>query len=859
MKYKSIFFILLFLNGLCFGDENVNNIREDLPEDKQGLFPIHIPEYHGIEQLILLSNRWVIVVFNDAQEVREKIDQLSNGKYFKSINDLVESVKIDRTNWAARDAYLKLFDENFAHARNLAGERTLDEASTYSIQSSDDPRYKEPISPVKVTRMITSIGNGKLPEEYSIRYAHNCYLEFPHPMENNKHYTITITQPQSVNNGKSTTFIYDELRSVSRAIKVNQVGYLPSCKKKFAYLGSYLQEYGPQDFSNIKEFSVISVETGKTVLKWPVNLRAKNVVVPLKKADDQQEEHGQPFLTGEDVYEMDLRGLNEVGNFFITIPGVGRSWAFRHAPDVYGDVFYIGTRGFYHQRCGIALGEPYTAWPRIKCHTEPVYESDGIPDIMGITLPKEYEVFDVVGGSIDMTRQTVDATGGLHDAADWDRNLSHYTNIFDLLNVYQIYSHKFTDNQLNLPESGNGIPDILSEVEYDLKLWKKSMREDGAVAGMIETSTHPRIDDPKFHYAYSLRTRWASLIYAAAAAQYASIIKKYDENLAREYRETAIKAYQFGADPKNTLTHYTIHAAKNRGTGEKYSFEFNEKEEFDTPYLIHAKLQLFLLTDDKIYLNGIEKLLLKSPPPYGWPFQFYDFSPWIYYGLFSEKVAGHIPKLVIRKWEEHFIKPAEQLLKDLEQQPYRQSWPHFKDYWMSWGATNMANQARALCIAYIITNDERYREAAILNMDFMLGANPKGMCWTTGLGFVYPIEIQHEVSENDGIMDPVPGITIFGVNEGIFYDLRKSVWEWTAVDKSEKFLKEKNLNIPLWRRWFAHPHLNVPQNEFSVSATISATAFVSAVLLMDDWSPSTKLKDKHPRRDDLLFGNWYLP
>ena len=55
-------------------------------------------------------------------------------------------------------------------------------------------------------------------------------------------------------------------------------------------------------------------------------------------------------------------------------------------------------------------------------------------------------------------------------------------------------------------------------------------------------------------------------------------------------------------------------------------------------------------------------------------------------------------------------------------------------------------------------------DAAILNFDFMLGANPMGMSWTTRLSYV-ATDIQHEISQKDGIHDP-PGITIYGITGG---------------------------------------------------------------------------------------------
>ncbi len=76
---------------------------------------------------------------------------------------------------------------------------------------------------------------------------------------------------------------------------------------------------------------------------------------------------------------------------------------------------------------------------------------------------------------------------------------------FDLLSLYELKPGNFTDNQFNIPESGNGIPDILDEAEYGLLVWKKGMTPEGGVPGFVETTAHPTLDDPAYKFAYSLR------------------------------------------------------------------------------------------------------------------------------------------------------------------------------------------------------------------------------------------------------------------------------------------------------------------------------------------------------------------
>lgn len=826
-----------------------------LPAAREGRYPLLLPECSGqVKQMLLLDNRRLIVAVYDVPEVVARMDALSGGKLVSAVTGFRESEAAGRPNWTLFRLPEKIRGSYLAQAREETGERKLDLPATFRIASDGDAGYRGGLPCARVTRVLVSLGGCRVDGGHLVDYGHTCLLELPAPLKPGQRYTITVADRGAV------SFTYDERRLVSRALKVNQAGYLPDAGAKFAYLGAFGYAFGPLEFPQAQTFTVVNAATGEEALTGPVRLRERDprfAPIPDKPAAGER-----PPMYGEVVYELDLAGLKAHGNFFITIPGVGRSWTFRHAPDAYGEAFYIAVRGFYHQRAATALEAPFTAWTRPKSTMhDTVYECGHVAFPPHAGSPKGFEIFDVIGATLDRGRVTRDVVGGWYDAADWDRNQLHFSAVFDLLNAYAFNPEAFTDGQLRLPESGNGVPDILDEVRWGLECWRRSQSTGGGVSGFIETSTHPRYCDTNYPYAFSRRTRWNSLIYAAGAAQYARLAAPFDAPSSALYAESARRAWRFGVDPANSLGALEIPARKKRGTGDAYSYPWREEESHLLPYRVHAAYQMFRLTRDTSYLGGLGETAASALPPFAWHFSHRDFSAWTCAELALDPERA-LPPEVAARWRAFYVKEADGLVAQLAAMPYRETWPRHQDFWVGWGASNVNNFNRCLAIAWRLTGDAKYRDAIANNLDFMFGANPLGLCWTTGIGYAYPIDIQHANSEADGLMDPVPGLTIYGLNGGpaMHHRARELVWESKGPDgKPVPFIAPENTKVPFFRCWSAHPDVNTGQCEFTVHETMAATAFSTAVLLAPGWKPDQELLSRGPRRDDLLFGYWPLP
>ncbi len=85
----------------------------------------------------------------------------------------------------------------------------------------------------------------------------------------------------------------------------------------------------------------------------------------------------------------------------------------------------------------------------------------------------------------------------------------------------------------------------------------------------------------------------------------------------------------------------------------------------------------------------------------------------------------------------------------------------------AWGSNAVAsNQGIALIQAYKLTKNKKYLDAALGNLDYILGRNATGYSFLTGFGSKQVMHPHHRPSIADGIVEPVPGLLSGGPNPG---------------------------------------------------------------------------------------------
>jgi hypothetical protein len=183
-------------------------------------------------------------------------------------------------------------------------------------------------------------------------------------------------------------------------------------------------------------------------------------------------------LTRADVYTCDFSDFTGSGAYRLAVEGFGCSPDFTLGRSVYYEPFKTSVRGFFYMRIGEGKDiKPVLRQPRFISGKDPV-DFKVCLTTYGPFHPdwkrSGGDQWDNTGWSKYKepgSPTNPNAWGGHSDATDWDRNLHHISIIWDLLLPYMLSNGKLSDDDCQIRESGNGIPDIIDEALYETDFW----------------------------------------------------------------------------------------------------------------------------------------------------------------------------------------------------------------------------------------------------------------------------------------------------------------------------------------------------------------------------------------------------
>jgi len=553
-----------------------------------------------------------------------------------------------------------------------------------------------------------------------LEVEHRIYLQLAEPLGSAD--LLRIRGPLGVN----FLLPFNDRYLETPVIHLNQVGYNPHATRRYAYISGWIGDGHGLPLTNFPTYAEILIDDAKAAFE-------QRVPVTVRREHDLEAD--------AEVREIDLSGIQpaEGKRLRIRLPGIGVSWPTEVSQSSAFKAFYTLARGIYFNRWGGDLTRRSPPWLR-----PPDYHHVYTAEL------SDFEKLFPASTPLNGKRRL---TAGYHDAGDFEQRPTATVVPQLLMRAFEMNGSRLTDNQLNIPESGNGIPDLLDEALWGVLGWEQLQEADGGVRQGVQSNRHPwgfylASDDPQNYWTFSRDANTTARV-AGLFAQASRLVRPYDAARAAELKQRAIRAWEY---------------ADRNGAGNGCQ--------------LYGAGELLLLTGDRIYRDAFEKAW-RAIGPYG---AFSDFARYQFtvadykngkpsmadFLQAYARAPSHTAEIVavIQKWLTDYAGKAVAITET--EHAYRNPRPENRP--MDWGqGTTMARFddtviARMQLGGLSPVERQRYFDTLSLAADYLMGGNPNGLVYVTGMGsrrVEEPLHLDSLVFIKQG-KGAMPGIPVFG-------------------------------------------------------------------------------------------------
>jgi endoglucanase len=506
-------------------------------------------------------------------------------------------------------------------------------------------------------------------------------------------------------------------------IKVNQVGYPVDGEKQALVTGF-------EDVLTVDEgtpFNVVNATTNATAFSGTLVLT----------------DNYEAIDSGERIFTADFTNFTVPGKYYVAVQGLQNSPKFSigSANDIYEPFLVDVSRYFYHQRTGINITSPYT---------QNYQRTDFTPDT-AVPLMSNPSI-------------KKDVSKGWYDAGDKGKYVNAGAKaLSDLFWAYEVMPEKFTDNQFNIPESGNGIPDILDESRWELE-WMLKM-QDAASGGFYARVTFQDddnmvdrqiIDKDTVSSRTAIKTTADTATAAGVLAHAYLIYQNIDPTFAQQCINAAVAAWGYlEAHPENIRTPNTgrwpydvTDDAANRLWAAGSLYRSTGDVKYNTYFLANYTNMAIFFEDTLDFASS-------------WA------NTWNT-GFFSYLEAAN-PNAGVVSW---YTTKFQQWFNDKVTRYNESSWKSIvKDgnyYWgitMQYADTPMEMIIGTKLLGTYESNRTIINKVTYSQLDWILGQNPVGVSFVSGYGdnsVQYPFSIMYRT---DGLPGVPKGFLVGGPNK----------------------------------------------------------------------------------------------
>ncbi len=540
----------------------------------------------------------------------------------------------------------------------------------------------------------------------------------------------------------------------SKNIIIDQFGYLPG-SKKIAIIKNPVVGFDKEEtFIPGTNYELIDKKTSQPVYSaTPVAWKSGSV--------DES--------SGDKVWQFDFSEVTVTGTYYVLdVDNNRRSFEFQISPGVYNEVLKQAVRSFFYQRAGFKKEAQYAGdgWADGASHIGPLQD-------------KDCRLFSDKNNAATSR----DLSGGWYDAGDYNKYTSWTANyVVEMMKAYLERPEAWADNY-NLPESGNGIPDLLDEATWGINNLLRLQEEDGSVLSIVGESHASPPSAATGQSLYGPANTSATLNTAGALAISSKVFRSIGMNdFADTLQIHAEKAWIWADANPDVLFNNNDPAYNSVGLGAG-------QMEVDDFGRLMAKLEaacfLFDITQDAKYRGFFDTNYQQAHLiawNYAYPFETATQEVLLYYTT----VMGATPQVVddikqkyqnaMENGSENF--PAYNSMKD----PYM---AHLANY--TWGSNGIKSAKGSMfydLISYGFDNSlsEDAHNAALNYIHYIHGANPLNMVYLSNMykfgGDNCVNEFYHSWFTNNSQLWDRVGVSAYGPPPGYLTGGANPSYDW---------------------------------------------------------------------------------
>lgn len=471
-------------------------------------------------------------------------------------------------------------------------------------------------------------------------------------------------------------------------------------------------------------------------------------------------------VSGDRILKADFSDIKVPGTYFLEVEGVGKSQKFTIGDNIYKPLLEDITKYYYLQRGNEIIEEKYVG--------KLFARGEGLPQDRSVPLNSQRE-----------SSKRYDVSGGWYDAGDYGK----YTNagataVTELLWAYEMFPNQFRDKKDFIPESGNGVSDLLDEIRWELDfLLKMQDKDTGGVYSHVWAQNYDGTPDIALTMDRYIQDKNGTMTNVKPTTHTADVVAALAhgytvfKNIDKEYAEKLLKAAKFGYQYLEKNSNLIISMPN-----EPY-YDGN-----DTDNRLWAAAELYRATGEKKYdeyfLNNyrnFEESFEAEKNGHGWG----NMEKVAFYAYLSSKN----PASEVKEWfKEKFTSWSDDVFEKTVNNPWKTVLGE-NDY--VWGSNSVIGTTLMdLYVGNKVLGKDNDRTIAMMrtNMNYFLGVNPLAFSYVSGYGENCLSHTYSNIYNYDGILEIPKGYFAGGPNQFQGAELSKfnardyvdSGYEWTT-------------------------------------------------------------------------------